>query len=232
MKKIMFNDRYGLTRAVIEGRKTMTRRVCKDYATGKIIYGDLVESWRYYPEEGLAEFVMKDGSIMVAKAPYREGEVVAVAQNYNDALEEYNRMGDTVGWGALVGTTENGCAGYGNKMFVKAEVMPHRTQITDMKIECLQDITDEDCLKEGIEKDLAEGSPLYFISIPHTGISWEEYRQRVHEISRHIEGDPNDYFFDNPRAAFAALINRPGVGRKGLWVENPFVFGYEFKMVR
>ena len=25
MKKIMFNDRYGLTRAVLEGRKTMTR---------------------------------------------------------------------------------------------------------------------------------------------------------------------------------------------------------------
>ena len=27
MKKIMFNDRYGLTKAVIEGRKTMTRRL-------------------------------------------------------------------------------------------------------------------------------------------------------------------------------------------------------------
>lgn len=27
MKKIMFNDRYRLTQAVIEGRKTMTRRI-------------------------------------------------------------------------------------------------------------------------------------------------------------------------------------------------------------
>lgn len=27
MKKIMFNDRYGLTQAVIEGRKTMARRL-------------------------------------------------------------------------------------------------------------------------------------------------------------------------------------------------------------
>ena len=26
MKKIMFNDKYGLTQAVLEGRKTMTRR--------------------------------------------------------------------------------------------------------------------------------------------------------------------------------------------------------------
>ena len=27
MKKIMFNDKYGLTQAVLEGRKTMTRRI-------------------------------------------------------------------------------------------------------------------------------------------------------------------------------------------------------------
>lgn len=27
MKKIMFNDKYGLTEAVLEGRKTQTRRV-------------------------------------------------------------------------------------------------------------------------------------------------------------------------------------------------------------
>lgn len=27
MKKIMFNDKYGLTQAVLEGRKTQTRRI-------------------------------------------------------------------------------------------------------------------------------------------------------------------------------------------------------------
>lgn len=27
MKKIMFNDKYGLTKAVLEGRKTQTRRL-------------------------------------------------------------------------------------------------------------------------------------------------------------------------------------------------------------
>jgi hypothetical protein len=168
MKKIMFNDRYRLTRAVIEGRKTMTRRVCKDYATGNVIYGDLLESWLYYPDEGLAEFLMKDGSVMVAKAPYREGEVVAVAQNYNDALEEYNRMGDTVGWGALVGTTENGCAGYGNKMFVKSEVMPHRIEMTGMKIERITSISEKDCFREGITKGRVPG--MY--TFENTGKLW------------------------------------------------------------
>lgn len=30
MKKIMFNDKYRLTQAVLEGRKTMTRRISED----------------------------------------------------------------------------------------------------------------------------------------------------------------------------------------------------------
>lgn len=29
-KKIMFNDKYGLTQAVLYGRKTMTRRISED----------------------------------------------------------------------------------------------------------------------------------------------------------------------------------------------------------
>ena len=32
--------------------------------------------------------------------------------------------------------------------------------------------------------------------------------------------------------AFATLINRPGVGRKGLWESNPFVVVYEFKLIK
>lgn len=30
MKKIMFNDKFGLTQAVLDGRKTMTRRIMPD----------------------------------------------------------------------------------------------------------------------------------------------------------------------------------------------------------
>lgn len=232
MKKIMFNDRYGLTRAVIEGRKTMTRRLCKDNATGEVILAREVESWRYYPEENLVAFLMKNGDIKTCTPQYTVGEEVAVAQNYEDALEEYNRMGDTVGWGALVGSTENGCAGYYNKMFVKAELMPHRVKMEAMKIEPVKEITEEECLKEGMEKDFAEGDPLYWFPVSHTGISWKEYRQRVSEISRHIEGDAYIYFFDNPREAFAALFEKRGVGGPGMWEKNPFVAAYEYRLER
>ena len=232
MKKIMFNDRYGLTAAVLQGRKTMTRRVCKEYATGQLILASDVDSFLFYPKNNIVEFLMKDGTIKVSVPPYKNNEIVAVAQNYNDALDEYNKMGNKAGWGSLIGSVENCCAGYSNKMFVKAELMPHQTQINNFNIEHLQNITDKDCMKEGIKKDYAEGSPLYFIPVPYRGINWKEYKRRVKEVSRHIEGDKNDYFFDNPREAFATLINRPGIGRKGLWKENPFVFAYSFKLIK
>jgi hypothetical protein len=44
------------------------------------------------------------------------------------------------------------CAGWNNKMFVKNELMPHKIKITGIKQCRLQDITDDECLKEGIVK--------------------------------------------------------------------------------
>ena len=35
MKKIMFNDKFGLTKAVLEGRKTQTRRIVPQSAIKK-----------------------------------------------------------------------------------------------------------------------------------------------------------------------------------------------------
>jgi hypothetical protein len=216
MQKIGFCDRYGLTKAVLNGTKTMTRRVEKgleNLEEGNFCYSKHNNGILLYGEKGSV--------IEIIKTRYKLGEVVAVAQAYNDF---YNDECDPRQFPEGEGWT--------NKMLVKPSLMPHRIQITGIKIERLQDITDEDCLQEGIEKDYAEGYPLYWIDVPHTGISWKEYRQRVSEISRHIEGDASTYFFDNPREAFAALINRPGVGSKGLWETNPFVVVYEFKLVK
>lgn len=208
----MFNDRYGLTAAVLQGRKTMTRRICKEYATGQLILASDVESFRFYPKENIVEFLMKDGTIKVSVPPYKNNEIVAMAQNYNDALDEYNKMGNKAGWGSLIGSVENCCAGYSNKMFVKAELIPHQTQINNFNIERLQDISDEDCLKEGIIQSV-DGVNMF------TFDGW-------------IKKGYQQYSYTSPRKAFATLINRPGVGRKGLWEENPFVFAYSFKLIK
>ena len=87
----MFNDKYGLTEAVLKGNKTMTRRICKEFSTGRIIYANEVESVGVFSDDNVVEFVLKDGGIMVSGLPYKIGEVIAVAQSYKD-------LGYTKGW--------------------------------------------------------------------------------------------------------------------------------------
>ena len=197
----MFNDRYGLTAAVLQCRKTMTRRICKEYATGQPILASDVESFRFYPEENIVEFLMKDGTTKVSVPPYKDNEIVAVAQAYKDIFHPLDWVNREI---------YEKCKGWSNKMFVRANLMPHQIQITDINIERLQDITDEDCLKEGIKQTFS-GSYCF----EYTG--------------KHSFGYT---FSDHPKKAFATLINRPGVGRKGLWEENPFVFAYSFKLIK
>ena len=103
--------------------------------------------------------------------------------------------------------------------------------ITDIRFEKLQDISDEDCLAEGVEKDLADGLALYWFPVHIEGISWEEWKARSYELSRHeYEGKPGKYFWGTPQEAFAALIDK--INGKGTWASNPYVWVYDFELVK
>ena len=139
MKKIMFNDRFGLTKAVLDGRKTMTRRIAQPATNKQISFGQIDKDW--YEDE--------DGGIYIPL--YKVDEVIAIAQSYKvlgydpDSLDRDPKdlgikgfMKDSAGWN--------------NKMFVHAAGCKHHIRVTNVKIQQLQDISDEDCLKEGIIK--------------------------------------------------------------------------------
>ena len=204
MKKIMFNDRYGLTQSVLEGKKTMTRRIIK---------GNFEDVKAYHANGGWHFIADTDeGDSVELKPQYEIGERVAIAQAYkNDDVLNYNAYNED-------GTArEDGLQrhkeileskGYRNKMFVKAEYMPHRIRITNIKVERLQAISDEDCLKEGVEKWM----DCYIVS----GIMENQGK--------------NNVCFDTPREAFAALIDR--ISGKGTWQRNPLVIAYTFELVK
>ena len=144
MKKIMFSDKFGLTEAVLSGRKTQTRRVVSD---------KLWDEWTDYDDfcnnagvAGLGEIGVSvtreyydEKNFFLENCPYKVGEIVAVAQAYNDF---YNDECDPR-------IFPDG-AGWTNKMFVRADLMPNRIRITNVRVERLQDISDEDCIKEGV----------------------------------------------------------------------------------
>lgn len=203
MKKIMFNDRYGLTEAVLDGSKTQTRRIMK----GKPLFpSDEIESTGVLGDE--VQIIANGGeSLITMKLPFRVGEVVAVAQSYRNCggvNEDGVPMWDIIS--QRVGSTNTG---WDNKMFVRADLMPHQIRITDVRVERLQDISDECCLKEGIQKML-------------TGCEYYQY-----SFYDNDKGLWNNY--KTPREAFAQLINQ--VSRKDVWSENPYVFVYDFELV-
>lgn len=202
MKKIMFDDRYDLTQAVIEGRKTMTRR---------IVYINTM--LRHVLKEILNEPCGTKQEEYLKSARYKVGEIVAVAQRYEDVEELSYLLRDPFSETYFEEVNIGDEPGYRNKMFVKSELMPHQIRITGIKCERLQDISDEDCWKEGI-------TPSNSHKIGY-GISW------VYEIYGFAG---SKLVFYTPREAFAELIDK--VTGRGTWASNPWVVAYEFELVK
>lgn len=175
MKKIMFSDAFCLTKAVLDGTKTMTRRLLKD----NVPLGNWEETAKHLP--------------------YKVGEIVAIAQSYHTL----NKSGYVAPeW------CEHTCessAGYKNKMFVRADLMPHHIKITDIKVERLQNISDEDVLREGVW----QMGELFYVS--------------------KAVGEAPEVAFPKAREAFWYLIDK--ISGKGTWESNPFVVAYSFELV-
>lgn len=201
-KKIMFNDKYGLTQAVLDGRKTMTRRIIKLDKLGEYNFDNaLKQEWG---RKSIEAYINN-------YARYKVGEVIAIAQSYETVFHSGNCPNDFFVDSSTINKKYCG-AGFKNKMFVKADLMPHHIEITGIKVERLQEISDEDCLKEGIYRlDSANGNGG--IAYSFVGAS----------DKKHIG------LYNTPRDAFEVLIDK--VSGKGTWESNPFVFVYEFKLI-
>ena len=135
MKKIMFNDKYGLTEAVLAQRKTQTRRIIPSAdhknrryeGAPKLTNPDVTKSV-------LAQF--SDKRVLSA---YAINEVVAIAQAYKK-IPKFTQLSKQ----AVELLKQS--PGWNNKMFTKPDLMPHHIRITDISVERLQDISDKDCL--------------------------------------------------------------------------------------
>lgn len=215
MEKIMFNDEYSLTQAVLDKRKNNTRRIIKLKAGEYVRVVALVNgSFMSYVAKDGEPTAYVDGNVempnfvRILKPKYSIGQEVAVAQSYGTMA---NEGGDILANMLQDETTfkpEYCGAGWKNKMFVKSELMPHRIKITNIRVERLQDISEEDCLKEGVVEDLKGVQYSYPTSV----------------------GYCSQYPFSTPKSAFAALIDK--VVGKGTWESNPWVLVYEFDLVK
>lgn len=196
MKKIMFNDKYGLTQAVLIGRKTQIRRIA--YMPNGFITFDDEDFQLKKLDNGQALLTLCNNSFKTAR--YKIGEEVAIAQKYADLAydgEFFRLLGKVI--------FEKGCH---NKMFVKADLMPHRIRITNIRVERLQDISEEDCIAEGV---------------------WKAHNVGLEGVTYWYHGLANSSF-RTAKEAYAAMIDK--ISGRGTWESNPWVFVYDFELVK
>lgn len=203
MKKMMFNDRYGLTEAVLSGRKIQTRRIVpRNFFTctydildnNTLVFEDMYGDWHNIRKSAYA---------------LKVGEVVAVAQSYKNAgYDPEAPLMEANGIGGYVKTKFS--PGWTNKMFVRADLMPHHIRITNVRVERLQDISDSDIKAEGVDYVNGYSESYFFGFGVKTDKGWIKLG-------------------NTPREAYAALIDR--ISGKGTWESNPYVFVYDFELV-
>ena len=100
----MFNDKYGLTKAVFEGRKTQTRRILNP-----TMLFERMNTYEGWTKEDIADWkesckdilYKTDGEELkemlgyaLEHSPYKVGEKVAIAQRYIDLVnnDEFYRL--------------------------------------------------------------------------------------------------------------------------------------------
>lgn len=176
MKGICFVE--PLFNKVIREEKTQTRRIAID---------------------SKVDLSLAERDKLLSKARYRVGEVIYLKEPYCDDLviEEifykYDNLKDKMNLGISI---------WKNKLFMPESAARYFIKITKVGLERLQEISREDCFKEGIKQVNEQ-----FYKHPYCKESWS-----------------------TPQRAYAHLINY--IDGLETWNNNPYVYVYDFHLVK
>lgn len=146
VKQILFNTE--MVRAILDGRKTCTRRVIKPQPYGKCTYplGFVTDSTEK-KEVGCFGFGIDEygGSIQYAKPSYQPGDILYVRETWKNApngyyyYEDWQRddIADVTKWRPSIHMPKEAA-----RIWLK---------VTDVRVERLQDITEDETFEEGLD---------------------------------------------------------------------------------
>lgn len=206
IKPILFNTE--MVRAILDGRKTCTRRLIKPQPDKKHIYplGFVTDSTEK-KEVGCFGFAANEygGSIQYVKPPYRyaPGDILYVRETWKKAPNGYyyyedwqrNDIADITKWKPSI--------------YMPKEAARIWLKVMNVRVERLQEITDEQAKREGIQYDECP-----------TGFAWKQ------------ETDMHNCY-TTPIGAMQALwnstIKKSDLDRYG-WDASPWVWVIEFEL--
>jgi hypothetical protein len=209
---------------VIIGEKEQTRRIMTPQPSDDGLHDHDKYPMSISPEYDMTGFwgeVEETGEMRKFKPRYRRGEVLYLKEPYvvaggkhSDGIVayKYNRN--------IVFPNEQNPK-WENKLFMPEKHARYFIEITDVRAERLQDIRDEDCMKEGIIKTLTE-KKRYF----------DDYIMQKPEdrFFYTYHSEESVYIRKTPQEAYADLIDK--INGKGTWESNPFVWMYDFKLIK
>ena len=207
MKPIIFNTE--MVKAILDGRKTQIRRLIKNNKKA-----GLLENRGYFYRDKFSYNATNNfddfGKNKIVKlcSKYQTGDILYVK-------ETFNLNGDC--WGVAyplkinykADSKENGFKWISSNIMRK-EYARIFLKVTNVRVERLQNISDEDCLKDGIE-NVTNYNPI--------------------ELHRKFDTFRfNGCCYNSAKYAFKNIWN--STAKDGYkWEDNPYVFVYEFERV-
>lgn len=230
MKGICFKE--PLFKAIIERRKDMTRRIINPQP---ITIRHIDTNDGYFKAGNHNSYLVHENKILHPK--YKVGERIYLKEPYRiapDANSIIYKYEHPTGRSYYLGCDmDDRPVTWKNKLFMPESAARHFIEITGVRAEKLQDISEEDCLREGIRK------------LPYTtgdGNTYYSYWNGISNQPRY--NSKKDELFDDEccsgvcskwteeeaaKIVFSRLIDR--INGKGTWDANPFVWVYDFKLV-
>lgn len=206
----MFNQHFGLESATISGCKQLTHRRLRCDVKPLLVNGQMTPNVENY--------------LIQKYSRYKVGSRVAVRQSYETIYNWMRRHGANEPQLIDYHLLHRDLQGWGNKMFVSNIEMPFQIEITNIRIERLQDISDADCIREGIhavEIDVSGIPNERFYYVP--GIRPKGKRQPTWELTN----GEKVIKFRSPRDAFHALITR--CISPYAWIHNDWQLVYTYR---
>lgn len=220
MKGICFKE--PLFHLTVQGIKKQTRRIMKpqpqpeyykiggEYPAHQLLCSEADAQWTFLrsPKTGIACFMCDAAKLYNGNgARYKVGEILYLKEPYQyvgepDAGIKYKYDRDehiSIAVGDF----------WKNKLFMPEKYARYFIIITDVRAERLQDISEEDCIKEGIK----------------IGRCGNENRWMK---AFYIPGDNQPY--STARTAYAELIY--SINGAGTWESNPFVYVYDYELYK
>ena len=158
IKPVLFNTE--MVQAILDGRKTCTRRLVKPQPDEQHIcpLGYVVHSTEK-KDEGCFGFSVDEhsGSIQYAKLPYQPGDILYIRETWHKYTKRVGNgegchLTEFYGYKASIANSEDANEPWKPSIHMPKEAARIWLKVTDVRVERLQEISGEGALAEGTDK--------------------------------------------------------------------------------